>query len=121
MDKLLQSIERFVSRNSAKILICIVVMVGLSFLEKFPYLNTFLSFPYPWNSLLILSIVIVVVFKLREEFFFGLAFALSLIAALLAIFGKDTIAQAIGNTIYCLVGAGLVLIIFQSLWNNRKT
>ncbi len=94
-------------------------MVVINFLDKFPYFNTFLSFPYPWNSLLLLFFLIVALFKPNETFSFGIALLCLVITAVFSIFGKDSLSQAVGNLVYCLLWFGFLQII-TSKWRLKK-
>ena len=106
-----QTIQKFIVNNLTNITILLISMVVLSFLEKFPYFNTFLSFPYPWNSLLLLFLLTVALFKLNETFSFGVALLFLSIACAFSIFGKDSIAEKLGTMVYFLIWFAVVQMI----------
>ena len=119
MYKILASIEKYVTGNSTKIIIFVSVIVVLNFLEKFPYINTFLAFPYAWNSLLILFVFGVVLFRLDEVFSFKASLVFLLTSAGLSIFGKDTVAQAVGNIAFYLLCLGCIQTVIR-LWRIKN-
>ena len=119
MHKIYRDIQAFISGNLIKIFILLSAMVFLGFFEKFPYLNTFLSFPYPWNSFLLLFILSVILFKLNEVHSFSIALFLIGVAVILCIFGKETVAQSVGVIVYYLLWFGLIQMIV-GCWHETK-
>jgi vacuolar-type H+-ATPase subunit I/STV1 len=119
MYKILASIEKYITGNSTKIIIFVSAIVVLNFLEKFPYLNTFLAFPYAWNSLLILFVFGVVLFRLDEAFSLSSSLVFLALSAVLSVFGKDTVAQAVGNIAFYLLCLGSIQTVIR-LWRDKK-
>ncbi len=119
MEKLNLKIQKFIVDNFTNIMILLIAMVVLNFLEKFPYFNTFLSFPYPWNSFLLLFLLTVVLFKLNETFSFGTALVCLTIASAFSIFGRDSLAQAVGTIVYVLLWFGLLQMAVR-MWRTRN-
>lgn len=111
--------EKYVMEHSTKIIIFVSAIVLLNFLEKFPYFNTFLAFPYAWNTLLILFVFGVVLFQLDEAFSLSLALVFLLICMILSIFGKDTVAEAVGDIAFYLLCLGSIQTGIHS-WRDKN-
>lgn len=119
MHNIYLSIQYFISGNLNKVIILLIAAVTINFLKDFPYINTFLAFPYPWNSFLLLFLLTVVLFRLNETFTFRLALLLLGIAAVLSLFGKHIIAQTIGTIVYSLLWFGFIQMVFH-LWTTKR-
>lgn len=111
----------YMNKNFNQIIVLVVATVFLGFLEKFPYLNTFLSSPYPWNSFLLLFLLTIILFRLTEVFTFGIAFTFLCIAMVLSVFGKDMVAQSVGKIVYYLLWFGFLQMVIRLWRDSRRT
>lgn len=116
---IIKQINRFIRTNMTKVILLTVVMVTLIFLAQFPYFNSLIGYPYAWNSLLILFIFSVAIFRLDETFSFGAAFIFLIISAILFLLRKDTFAQTIGNIVYYLLWFGSIQTAVH-IWRGKK-
>lgn len=107
----MNKISNFVTKNIAKIIVLLSATIFLEFMEKFPYMNILLSFPYRWNSFLLISLLAILLFKLNERHTFKVALFLLGISVVLSVFGKETVAQSVGKIVYYLLWFGSIQMI----------
>ncbi|MBI5613788.1 hypothetical protein HY947_02600 [Candidatus Gottesmanbacteria bacterium] len=109
----------FVAKNGSKLIVFTLAVVLLIFLEKFPYLNILLSYPFTWNLFVILFFLLVVLFKPTESFSFFSSLVFLCFSAIFSIFRKDMAAQGVGNiAVYLLIFGFLQIVLFKLKVNH---
>lgn len=120
MTNHIKIILRFISSNQSKFIILLLSVAALDYIAKFPYFNTFLLFPYPWNSLIILWIITAILFRLGEAFSFGTAFVLLCMIMILSVFGRNNLAETLGNGVYGLLLLGYIEMIVHHIVHHKE-
>ncbi len=119
MNNRLKIIFQFISRNQSKFVILLLTVAVLDYIAKFPYFSTFLLFPYPWNSIIIVWVVTAVLFRPDERFSFGTALVLLCTILVLSVFGKGTLVEALGNGVYYLLLLGFIQTAVRHVSSHR--
>lgn len=116
---MMKLINGFIRTNMIKILFLTIIMVMLIFIAQFPYFNSLIGYPYAWNSLVILYLFSVFIFRLEATFSFRIAFIFLIISGFFLLIQKNSFAQTIGNIVYYILWFGSIQTAIQ-LWRDQK-
>lgn len=105
-----------VTDNQHKLLFLVIVYLLLSLFSGLPYFNIVLNLT---NILLVLFVLIVIIFKLREKFLLSVTLFFFLLALIASIFKQAGVAEIFGNLVFGFVFLAFVVRFYSYLRNLR--
>jgi len=104
---MMKKLEKFiVTGGQHRLLFLVIVYLLLSLFSGLPYFNIVLN---QTNILLILFVLVVIIFKLREKFLLSVTLFFFLLALIASIFKQAGIAEIFGNLVFGLIFLDFVI------------
>ncbi len=121
MKQWITTVRLLFEKNRNNVILLLAVVVFLDFLSQFPYFNTILSFPYRWNTLVVVWIASVLLFSLKQDSTFFIAALIYAAIPIFVITKKTSIAEVMGNIVFFFVIFGLAQSYLCAPRRKRKT